>query len=59
MGINVSAKTKLKATLKLHNSIASYMFEQECDELNYFSPQEKKELKNVLLTLKRVIANNG
>lgn len=33
MGINVSTKTKAKASLKLYNQISSYLFEQECDEL--------------------------
>ena len=33
MGINVSAKTKAKASLKLYNQISSYMFEQEYDEM--------------------------
>lgn len=33
MGINVSTKTKAKATLKLYNQISSYLFEQEYDEL--------------------------
>lgn len=58
MGINVSTKTRLKATLKLYNSIVSYLFEQECDELRCFSPQERKELKDISLTLKRVIDNH-
>lgn len=33
MGINVSTKTKAKATLKLYNQISSYLFEQEYNEL--------------------------
>ena len=33
MGINVSCKTKAKASLKLYNQISSYMFEQEYDEM--------------------------
>lgn len=33
MGINVSCKTKAKASLKLLNQISTYLFEQEFDEL--------------------------
>lgn len=34
MGINFNCKTKAKATLKLYSCISTYLFEQECNELN-------------------------
>lgn len=33
MGINVSAKTKARASIKLYNAIASYRFEQQYGEM--------------------------
>lgn len=33
MGMVYNCKTKAKASLKLYNQIASYLFEQEYDEL--------------------------
>lgn len=33
MGINMSAKTEARASIKLYNAIASYRFEQQYDEM--------------------------
>lgn len=33
MGVNVNCKTKAKASLKLYNQIASYIFEEEFGEM--------------------------
>lgn len=52
MGINVSAKTKAKASLKLYNQISSYMFEQEYDEM-----RGNSRIKNVLDEAKRTLAD--
>lgn len=51
MGINVSAKTKAKASLKLCNQISSYMFEQEYDEM-----RGNSRIKNVLDEAKKTLA---
>lgn len=54
MGIKVTTKTKAKATLKLANTIRSYLFEQEYGELNNHI-LVKKELKEVLNSLDNLI----
>lgn len=51
MGINVSAKTKAKASLKLYNQISSYMFEQEYDEM-----RGNSRIRNVLDEAKKTLA---
>lgn len=51
MGINVSAKTKAKASLKLYNQISSYMFEQEYDEM-----RGNSRIKNILDEAKKTLA---
>lgn len=51
MGINVSAKTKAKASLKLYNQISSYMFEQEYDEM-----RGNSRIKNVLDEARKTLA---
>lgn len=52
MGINVSIKTKAKATLKLYNQISSYMFEQEYDEM-----RGNSRVKSILDEAKRTLAD--
>lgn len=52
MGINVSAKTKAKASLKLYNRISSYMFEQEYDEM-----RGNSRIKNVLDEARKALAD--
>lgn len=52
MGINVSIKTKAKATLKLYNQISSYMFEQEHDEM-----RGNSRVKSILDEAKRTLAD--
>lgn len=52
MGINVSAKTKAKASLKLYNQISSYMFEQEYDEM-----RGNSRIKSVLDEAKRTLTD--
>lgn len=51
MGINISTKTKAKATLKLYNQISSYMFEQEHDEM-----RGNSRIKNVLDEARKALA---
>lgn len=58
MGIRVSIKTNLKASLKLYNQIASFLFEQEYDELKSYSPAQISKIKEAAKTIKEVI-NNG
>lgn len=57
MGINVSAKTKAKASLKLYNQISSYIFEQEYDELRN-SPKVKLALIEAKQALAELIKSN-
>ena len=49
--MNISIKTKAKASLKLYNQISSYMFEQECDEM-----KGNSRIKNVLDEAKKTLA---
>lgn len=53
MGIQVSTKTKNKASLKLYNQIISYLFEQELGELKGSSKAKIAlvEAKNALREL--------
>lgn len=51
MGINYNCKTKAKASLKLFNQIASFLFEQEYDEL-----KDNNKAKNALTEAKRALA---
>lgn len=51
MGINISCKTKAKASLKLYNAISSYMFEQELEEM-----KGNSRIKNVLDEAKKTLA---
>lgn len=57
-GITVKCQTKAKATLKIFNSLNSYLFEQEYDELNNCTPAQKKTLKDALLVLNNIIKNS-
>lgn len=51
MGINYNCKTKAKASLKLFNQIASFLFEQEYDEL-----KDNNKAKNALTEAKKALA---
>lgn len=51
MGINYSCKTKAKASLKLFNQIASFLFEQEYGELKWNS-----KAQNALIEAKKALA---
>lgn len=57
MGINISCKTKAKATLKLYNQISSYIFEQEYDELKG-SPEATQALQEAKKRLAEIIISN-
>lgn len=57
MGLNVSCKTKAKATLKLYNQISSYLFEQEYDELKG-SPKATQALQEAKKQLAEIIKRN-
>ena len=45
MSINISCKTNKKASLKLLNHINSFLFEEQCGELNRAPEIVKKRLK--------------
>ena len=51
MGINYNCKTKAKASLKLFNQIASFLFEQEYGEL-----KGNSKAQNVLTEAKKALA---
>lgn len=51
MGINYNCKTKAKASLKLFNQIASFLFEQEYGEL-----KENSKAQNALTEAKKALA---
>ena len=55
MSITISTNSKAKATLKLYNQLASYMFEQECDELKYATQANIKTLKAAQKALSAII----
>lgn len=52
MSINVSCKTKAKASLKLYNQISSYIFEQEYDEM-----RGNSRIKSVLDEARKTLAD--
>lgn len=51
-------KTKAKETLKLSNTLRSYLFEQECGELEFFTSTQIKVLKEALKVLNEVVSKN-
>ena len=55
MGITIKSNTTAKATLKLRNQIASYLFEQECGELKGVSKQDIALLKEAVSVLNKII----
>ena len=55
MSITISTNSKAKATLKLYNQLASYMFEQEFDELKYANQSNIKALKAAQKALSIII----
>lgn len=55
MGIKITTKTKCPASLKLLNHINSFLFEQEYDELKYFTPAQILKLREAGKVLKAII----
>lgn len=57
MGIKIELKgtNKTPATLRLLNTICSYLFEQQYGEMKYFTEPQKKSLEKVSRDLQRVI----
>ena len=55
MSITISTNSKAKATLKLYNQLASYMFEQEFDELKYANQSNIKTLRAAQKALSMII----
>ena len=51
----IICKTEAKASLKLLNHINSFMFEEECRELKWFTESQKKHLKDAAEALCEVI----
>lgn len=58
MGIRVSCNTKAKASLKLANSLRSYLFEQEYGELSNCSPTQIGKLREALKVLDTIVSNS-
>lgn len=58
MGITVHQKTKCPESLKLANTVASFLFEQECGELKYFTEAQKKHIQNACKALYKVSSKN-
>lgn len=58
MGIRVSCNTKAKASLKLANSLRSYLFEQEYGELSNCSTTQIGKLREALKVLDTIVSNN-
>ena len=56
MSITISTNTKAKATLKLYNQLASYMFEEEYGELKYANQSNIKALKAAQKVLSMIIS---
>lgn len=53
--INVTiAGTRLPESVKLASKIASFCFEQECGELEFFSDAQKKKLRDAQNVLMKV-----
>lgn len=53
--INVTIKgTRLPESVKLANKIASFCFEQECGELEYYTDAQKKKLRDAQQVLMRM-----
>ena len=57
MGIKLQTKTKLKATQKLYNQVSTFLFEQECEELEHFTSAQKKVLSDATKVLIEVLKN--
>lgn len=55
MSIKCLSKTKARATLKLYNQLASYIFEQEYGELKYANQSNIKALKAAQKALSMII----
>ena len=51
----IICKTEAKASLKLLNHINSFMFEEECRELKWFTEPQKKHLKDAAKALCKII----
>lgn len=56
--IRVHLATKLPNTLKLANEMRSYMFEQECGELRFFTEAQRKHITNTIRIMDKVISKN-
>lgn len=56
MSIKITSSSKAKAAVKLTSQIASYLFEQECDELRKYATQaDIKTLKAAQKALNNII----
>ena len=55
MGITVQTKTNKKETLKLYNTITSYLFEQEFNELRNVSRNDIQKIKDAKIALFNII----
>ena len=53
--MQIICKTGAKASLELLNHINSFMFEQECGELEWFIEPQKKHLRDAAKALCKVI----
>jgi hypothetical protein len=55
MGIFINSNTDLKATLKLYNQIATYLFEEECGEILKMNKSQLQTLIKAKDALHKVI----
>ncbi len=54
MAITIIRKTPLKRSLKLLNHIYTFLFEEEYEELEYFTPAQIKKLEEAARVLDKV-----
>lgn len=55
MGIHVTIpSTRLPESVKLASKIASFCFEQECGELEYYTDAQKKKIRDAQAVLMKV-----
>lgn len=54
MGIRISSKSNKKATLKIINSISSYLFEQQYGELDG-NTDLQEDLRDILKKLNKIL----
>jgi hypothetical protein len=61
MGLKISLKNYTKAphSLKLLNKIESFLFEEECGELEQYSPTQIEKIKEVRDIIYNIVLGHG